>query len=161
MRSKKNDPSDTPIMPKKVGPNEPCPCGSEKKYKKCCFSAETMAKMDKIKQFTDAMLAMESAPMEGENLQRLNTYLLDRYGVPSINVTSMVNESNIKRVHANYANRDIFLLCERNPDTESVFLSKGAKPDENIMVMHKNNFLQYNSETEYDSAIAEMHKWRK
>jgi hypothetical protein len=21
----------------KVGPNEPCPCGSEKKYKKCCW----------------------------------------------------------------------------------------------------------------------------
>ena len=24
------------IAEKKVGPNEPCPCGSGKKYKKCC-----------------------------------------------------------------------------------------------------------------------------
>ena len=24
------------IAAKKVGPNDPCPCGSEKKYKKCC-----------------------------------------------------------------------------------------------------------------------------
>ena len=27
--------------PKKVGPNQPCPCGSGKKYKKCCSSIET------------------------------------------------------------------------------------------------------------------------
>jgi hypothetical protein len=27
----------TPIIkPKKTGRNDPCPCGSEKKYKKCC-----------------------------------------------------------------------------------------------------------------------------
>ena len=25
---------------KKVGPNDPCPCGSGKKYKKCCGSPE-------------------------------------------------------------------------------------------------------------------------
>ena len=27
-----------PIMSEKVGRNEPCPCGSGKKYKKCCIS---------------------------------------------------------------------------------------------------------------------------
>ncbi len=26
---------------KKIPPNEKCPCGSEKKYKKCCFSKVT------------------------------------------------------------------------------------------------------------------------
>jgi len=25
---------------KKVGPNDPCPCGSGKKYKKCCLQKE-------------------------------------------------------------------------------------------------------------------------
>jgi len=25
---------------KKVGPNDPCPCGSGKKYKKCCGRGE-------------------------------------------------------------------------------------------------------------------------
>ena len=25
---------------KKVGPNDPCPCGSGKKYKKCCMQKE-------------------------------------------------------------------------------------------------------------------------
>jgi len=25
---------------KKVGPNDPCPCGSGKKYKKCCMQKD-------------------------------------------------------------------------------------------------------------------------
>ena len=25
---------------RKIGRNEPCPCGSEKKYKKCCLSMD-------------------------------------------------------------------------------------------------------------------------
>ena len=28
---------------KKVGPNDPCPCGSGKKYKKCCMHKERAA----------------------------------------------------------------------------------------------------------------------
>jgi uncharacterized protein YecA (UPF0149 family) len=28
---------------KKVGRNDPCPCGSGKKYKKCCLLKETHA----------------------------------------------------------------------------------------------------------------------
>ena len=27
------------VAEKKVGPNDPCPCGSGKKYKKCCGRA--------------------------------------------------------------------------------------------------------------------------
>ena len=27
---------------KKVGPNDPCPCGSGKKYKKCCMQKDKM-----------------------------------------------------------------------------------------------------------------------
>ena len=28
---------------KKVGPNDPCPCGSGKKYKKCCMQKDKLA----------------------------------------------------------------------------------------------------------------------
>jgi len=31
------DEEDLIVIPKKIGRNEPCPCGSGKKYKKCCF----------------------------------------------------------------------------------------------------------------------------
>jgi uncharacterized protein YecA (UPF0149 family) len=29
---------------KKVGRNDPCPCGSGKKYKRCCLLKETQAR---------------------------------------------------------------------------------------------------------------------
>lgn len=32
------NPQKTVVVEKKVGRNEPCPCGSGKKYKKCCGS---------------------------------------------------------------------------------------------------------------------------
>ena len=31
------DPATTEVRVKKVGRNEPCPCGSGKKFKKCCL----------------------------------------------------------------------------------------------------------------------------
>ena len=31
---------------KKVGPNDPCPCGSGKKYKKCCMQKDKSAGME-------------------------------------------------------------------------------------------------------------------
>ena len=31
---------------KKVGPNDPCPCGSGKKYKKCCREKDIAAGLD-------------------------------------------------------------------------------------------------------------------
>ena len=31
---------------KKVGPNDPCPCGSGKKYKKCCMQKDKLGSAD-------------------------------------------------------------------------------------------------------------------
>ena len=45
-----NSPADKTVKPqpvrnaaKKVGPNDPCPCGSGKKYKKCCMQKDKLA----------------------------------------------------------------------------------------------------------------------
>jgi len=35
---------------KKIGPNEPCPCGSGKKYKKCCMHKDRVAGMEQNKE---------------------------------------------------------------------------------------------------------------
>lgn len=36
-----HDPHQAPyVAAQKVGRNDPCPCGSGKKHKKCCLSAE-------------------------------------------------------------------------------------------------------------------------
>ena len=36
--------SDEPVRSKKIGDNDPCPCGSGKKYKKCCKAKDMAAK---------------------------------------------------------------------------------------------------------------------
>jgi len=45
--SEKGSVKPTPVRKtKKVGPNDPCPCGSGKKYKKCCMQKDKAAQMD-------------------------------------------------------------------------------------------------------------------
>ena len=39
-RTKRNQPVEQRIVGEKVGRNDPCPCGSGKKYKKCCWSKD-------------------------------------------------------------------------------------------------------------------------
>lgn len=39
-RPQRNQPIQQRIVGKKVGRNDPCPCGSGKKYKKCCWSKD-------------------------------------------------------------------------------------------------------------------------
>lgn len=34
----------------KIGRNDPCPCGSGKKYKNCCLRKETMSIPDRIRE---------------------------------------------------------------------------------------------------------------
>ena len=43
-RPQRKQPVQQRIVGKKVGRNEPCPCGSGKKYKKCCWSKDQKSK---------------------------------------------------------------------------------------------------------------------
>ena len=40
-------------MGKKIGRNDPCPCGSGKKYKKCCLGKEDNPEYSDITKFAD------------------------------------------------------------------------------------------------------------
>lgn len=47
-------------MIKKIGRNEPCPCGSGKKYKHCCWNKEIMPqKFDQVYQFKVSLLGIK------------------------------------------------------------------------------------------------------
>ena len=41
--------------PRKIGRNEPCSCGSGKKYKKCCLGKKTMTKVEDIKDYLEPL----------------------------------------------------------------------------------------------------------
>ena len=40
----------------KVGRNAPCPCGSGKKYKKCCLSKDEAAQLEKAQEMAQKMV---------------------------------------------------------------------------------------------------------
>lgn len=146
----------------KVGPNDRCPCSSGLKYKKCCFRTAQQAKIRVAVQFDEMLQANENKmEIKSEQLEDLCTYFLDRYGVSSIDITGIVTDLTLSKINGYYGEKNIILICERNEVTESAFICKGAKPqdNQNIMIIYKNRFLQFNYDTEKDEAFNEMHKW--
>lgn len=148
----------------KVKPNERCPCGSGIKYKKCCSVAEQQAKIDLLMNFSEMLLANEKGSIKTDRLRVLNSYFLDRYGVPSVDISDIVDNLNLNKIHNHYMGKNIILMCERNESNNLAFTCKGGKlldnPDhENIMIIHKNKFLQFRHETEREDALKEIDVW--
>ena len=146
-------------MTTKIGVNDRCPCASGLKYKKCCFRADQQSKLARAEEYTEILLANERQTQWSERLQNLNTYFLERYNRPSINITEIAKSETLGRIGRYYSTKNIFLVCDRNTTTETAFTCKGAKDDEDVMVIYKNRFLQFNWENEKDKAYKEIHKW--
>lgn len=51
----------------KVGRNDPCPCGSGKKYKHCCYAK------DSVKQEADPEVEVESAEAQSDEAEEAQT----------------------------------------------------------------------------------------
>jgi len=68
----------------KIGRNDPCPCGSGKKYKKCCLKKESppadlfrLRVRDSYNQLTDRMLKFTAESLDPRNLPlAFETFLL-------------------------------------------------------------------------------------
>jgi len=45
----------------KIGRNDPCPCGSGKKYKKCCWASDEAARVQEAASRTEALEAEQGA----------------------------------------------------------------------------------------------------
>ena len=143
----------------KVKVNDRCPCNSGLKYKKCCANAVQKAKLDKAAEFTAYLLANERQGELSERLQSINTYFLERYNRPSVNISNIATSETLSRIAQYYSTKNIFIICERDDKTESAFTSKGAKEEENVMIIYKNRFLQFNWDTEWTAACKEIHRW--
>lgn len=53
-----------PLRAAKIGRNEPCPCGSGKKYKKCCLAEHSAARAEEAKQKEEAALRSQLRPRD-------------------------------------------------------------------------------------------------
>lgn len=52
-------------MAEKAGRNDPCPCGSEKKYKQCCWQKDHAP--PPVKKFTAKLISGGGMKQEGKN----------------------------------------------------------------------------------------------
>ena len=146
-------------MPK-TKPNEKCPCDSGLKYKKCCHRADRQQRQAAVLEFEDKLSILESKEIKSSNLQRINTYFLERYSVPSIDMSDTMNVGNFTAIHSRYTGKNMFLLLEKNTFNEGAFEKKGAT-DCDIMVSYKKYFQAFNYDTEYDDAMKVIHTWFK
>ncbi len=55
----------------KIGRNDPCPCGSGKKYKKCCLEKDEREKSEQLKQARAQEEAADAAEQEKEKEEHL------------------------------------------------------------------------------------------
>ncbi len=83
---------------KKIGRNDPCPCGSGKKYKKCCMYKE--ADLDRIEDISYRTYALKEYPKLRNNQNDASFYINDFYDEESIEIDKILY-LGIKRCHPN------------------------------------------------------------
>ena len=68
-------------MNTKVGRNDPCPCGSGKKYKKCCMGTEKSGKPDLSETFFKRYKIRLKTPEQIEGIRRCGRLVMDTFEV--------------------------------------------------------------------------------
>ena len=126
-------------MPK-VGVNDHCPCGSHKKYKKCCMMKDVKNKQEESESYftgqdisTDKMIGV------------LDYYkkLFPKYCL--IDITDNLNKDNYKTyLVKNYSNKTI-MFAEKTENNEEFFNSKSDSLDNDIIIMFAGGYKVINS----------------
>lgn len=78
-----------PIRKKKIGRNDPCPCGSGKKYKFCCMN-KPKAPIDEIETPEERSRWLECYPVTGGERIQGRVYLDDYYDRESIEIDKIL-----------------------------------------------------------------------
>ena len=124
---------------RKVGRNEPCPCGSGKKYKFCCLNKPT-SPLDKIEDAKEREKCLAHYPYLGNDKKENRVYLEEYYDIESIEIDKMLYLGLMHRMGW------IWLRDEKKEETRckeylklafSMFLKKVEK--EKIMTFEEYN----------------------
>jgi hypothetical protein len=115
----------------KVKPNEPCPCGSGIKYKKCC-----------VNKTTNIITKYETGQAESsEIIQACLTVLSNRYDKAKfINVTDDLTEITYKEYQLKNFSNNICMIAERTELNAEVFATRIDNESSNIILFHKGSY---------------------
>jgi len=112
----------------KVKPNEPCPCGSGIKYKKCCVNKSTTVNTK-----------YENGQLESSQIILACTSVLSGK-FPSakfINVTDDLTELTYKEYQLKNFSNSIVMIAERTDTNAEVFATRIDNESSNIILFHK------------------------
>lgn len=143
----------------KTKPNEKCPCDSGYKYKRCCQRLKFEQQRQSADQFQLLLQNNASKEITDTELSALNTYFLDRYKIPCMDITDIATAGTLNKIHSEYRGKRQVLLMKRTEATNGAFNSKGAGQEDDVLVIWKNNFLTFNYEKELNDARKAMDKW--
>jgi hypothetical protein len=138
----------------KTKPNEECPCGSNKKYKKCCYSKDYNIKQDEEQKYINGQSSSSNKMTFCINYYKK---MFEKYKI--IDITDDINLDNYKTYHIkNYYNKTI-MLAERTSKNEDFFTVKSNGDDTtDLIFMYKGIYrvIPINNIFKYDDDITNI-----
>ena len=114
----------------KLKPNDKCHCGSDKKYKKCCFLSDEQERLE------------ENTYVETELMQESMEILKSHF--PSIefkNVSDKLNAKSYITMQVQHMKDNVCLVAEKFKTNEKVFKDRDRKNEEyDLILMYRGAF---------------------
>ena len=141
-----------------LGPNQPCHCNSNKKYKKCCFLKDELDKQKEIDMFMKGYENELSVKME-----ICKNHYQEKYNDFQIIIISdyLVSEPIYKKYQTIHYSNKIIMIAEKN-DTNKPFFESKCGSSNDIIVMFRGSFrtFEFNNLLNVDESIDKMIKTR-
>jgi hypothetical protein len=118
----------------KVGRNERCPCGSERKYKVCCMAKESANKEQQLEE----MLTLDQRAEPSDYMAVYRESLVCRYADHRvIEISNNLTALNFNIYQNKNAGKPIIMLAERKPSNQLVFDKRQGGADADAMVLYR------------------------
>jgi hypothetical protein len=123
----------------KIGVNEPCPCSSGKKYKKCCQSKDQEERRKKL----DEINKLEKIYLNGQEEHSAKmTFCINHYkdlfpNCKIINLTNYINNDNYRQILTLNYNKSTIILVEKSDLTNLLFSEKSNLESNDIILIYK------------------------
>lgn len=118
----------------RIGRNDKCPCGSEKKYKQCCLIKEEELKKKELDNYTNG----QETSTEYVNL--IMEYLRGEYTDHKIiDITDDISKDKYRPYQIKNYTSKIIMVAEKTEKNKDVFEGRGPT-DNDIIIMYRGSF---------------------
>jgi len=138
----------------KLGPNQPCHCNSNIKYKKCCFLKDQIEKQKEIDIFTKGSINEPTVKME-----ICKNHYQEKYDDYQIIIISdyLVNEPIYKKYQTIHYSNKVIMIAEKVEINKPYFESKCGTVND-IIVMFRGAYrtFEFNNLLNADESVDKM-----